>query len=440
MNPRWLIYFIIVVGPIFNSCQTDTTPDKKPNLILIMADDMGYECLRVYGSAEYQTPHLDQMAMEGIRFDQFYSQPLCTPSRVKIMTGKYNYRNYTHFGYLSPEQETFANQLRRNGYRTMIAGKWQLNGLNRNNPGNQDRSRPHQFGFDEYCLWQLTKGRNEGERYANPLIEQNGEVLTGTDGKYGPDIFCDYILDFIDRNKDSTFFIYYPMVLVHEPFVPTPDSETWEHPELRYQHDTSYYADMMAYTDLLVGRIMNKVEELDLASRTLILFTGDNGTHPAIFSAMKDGTVIQGGKGLTIETGIHVPAIATWKDHIPPGTVTDHLIDFSDIFPTLMEAARIDPGSFHIDGKSFYPLLRGENYEPKPYVYEYYHPRWGSFDSAEYVLNQDYKLYSSGEFYRIAEDPLELNLVLEEKMTRQERELKTSWEKVISARQAEFEP
>jgi arylsulfatase A len=430
--------FFIIIGLALVSCQFKSQQPNIPNIILIMADDMGYECLGVDGSAEYQTPYLDKMASEGIRFNHFYSQPLCTPSRVKIMTGKYNFRNYSDFGYLNLEEETFGNLLRKNGYRTMIAGKWQLNGLNRNNPGNQDRDRPHHFGFDEYCLWQLTKRRNQGERYADPLVEQNGKILSGTEGRYGPDIFCNYILDFLERNRDSTFFIYYPMVLVHEPFVPTPDSETWVQPDLRYQNDTSYYADMVAYADKLVGRIIHKVEELGLTSQTLILFTGDNGTHQTIYSDMKDGSVIRGGKGLTLTTGIHVPAIACWKNHIAPGIVTDYLISFTDIYPTLMDVAQIESDNHVADGKSFYPLLIGANYDPSAYAYEYYHPRWGSFDSAEYILSQDFKLYSSGKFYRILEDPLELDPVQNEKMTTQEKSLKERWEKVISARKAEF--
>jgi arylsulfatase A len=428
---------ILIVQLLF-SCHQGGEFNKNPNIILIMADDMGFECLGAYGSAEYNTPNLDKMASEGIRFNHFYSQPLCTPSRVKIMTGKYNFRNYTHFGYMNPQEKTFGNLMKINGYKTMIAGKWQLNGLNRNNPGNQDRTRPHTFGFDEYCLWQLTRGRNEGERYAEPLIEQNGKILSNTKDRYGPDIFCDYILDFMERNQDSTFFVYYPMVLVHEPFVPTPDSEAWDEPGLHYQNDTSFYADMMAYTDKLVGKILNKVEELGLAKNTLILFTADNGTHPSIFSGMKDGTVIRGGKGLTIETGIRVPAIAYWEDHTTPGMVTNHLIDFTDIFPTLMDAARIDPDNYFSDGKSFYPLLTGENYIPKSYVYAYYHPRWGSFDSAEYIWNHDYKLYSSGKFYQISKDPLESDPIDEKDLTNEEREMKLRWEEVIADEQAEF--
>ena len=150
----------------------------KPNVILIMADDMGYECLGSNGSTSYATPKIDALGEEGIRFTHCISQPLCTPSRVKIMTGLYNYRNYEYFDYLNPSQRTFGNIMHEAGYATCIAGKWQLNGISYKDevPNWNDSLRPHHFGFDEYCLWQLTKPRSEGERYAHPTIQQNGSA------------------------------------------------------------------------------------------------------------------------------------------------------------------------------------------------------------------------------------------------------------------------
>src|SRR5690554_6870563 len=150
---RSLNFLLVLL--LITSCDAATKTENKPNIVLIMADDMGYECLGVNGSTEYKTPNLDRLAREGIRFENCYSQPLCTPSRVKIMTGKYNFRNYEDFGYLNPKEKTFGNLFKEAGYATCIAGKWQLNGLNRDNPGNQDVTRPNHFGFDEYCLWQL---------------------------------------------------------------------------------------------------------------------------------------------------------------------------------------------------------------------------------------------------------------------------------------------
>ena len=158
MNSRQLI-LLIIIALVSISCNTNK-PEEKPNIILIMADDMGYECLSTYGSTSYTTPILDSLASHGIRFSHCVSQPLCTPSRVKIMTGLYNYRNYDYFGHLNSNQYTFGNLMKEAGYSTCIAGKWQLNGLAYKGklPEWNDNTRPNKFGFDEYCLWQLTKG------------------------------------------------------------------------------------------------------------------------------------------------------------------------------------------------------------------------------------------------------------------------------------------
>ena len=259
---------------------------QPPNVILILADDMGAECLSAYGGTSYHTPNLDRMAENGLVVSHCISQPLCTPSRVKLMTGLYNSRNYTHFGHLDTKWLNMGTVMKEAGYRTCISGKWQLNGLSYKDqfPHWENPARPGQMGFDEYCLWQLTHMRSEGERYADPLIEQNGEVLETGPDDYGPDIFAEYILDFIDRSGKNPFFIYYPMVLVHDPFVPTPDSEDWGDPSDRYRQDTTYFAHMMAYTDKIIGRILEKLEAGGIRDQTLVIFTGDNGTSTRIIS------------------------------------------------------------------------------------------------------------------------------------------------------------
>ncbi|MEM7387462.1 MAG: sulfatase-like hydrolase/transferase [Verrucomicrobiota bacterium] len=249
---------------------------KPVNVVLIMADDMGYECVKSNGSTSYQTPHLDRLAREGCRFEHCYSQPLCTPSRVQIMTGKYNFRNYEEFGYLNPKEKTFGHLLKDAGYATCIVGKWQLNGLAYDLPGFDDGTRPLKAGFDESCLWQVTQGRSKGERYANPLIETNGKIVDRDKEAYGPDVFCNYACDFIERNKERPFFVYYPMVLPHEPFVATPDSPEWKGGR-RNKKEPRFFADMIAYTDKMAGRIASRLEILGLAENTLFIFTADNG-------------------------------------------------------------------------------------------------------------------------------------------------------------------
>ena len=138
-----------------------------------MADDVSWEAIGCYGAEDYQTPRIDDMASKGLRFKNCFSTPICTPSRVKLMTGQYNFRNYTHFGYLNPNDKTFGHLMQEAGYRTAIVGKWQLNGLYNLMPGHDDSSRPVKAGFHEYFLWQLTTGKSGkigGERFWNCLL------------------------------------------------------------------------------------------------------------------------------------------------------------------------------------------------------------------------------------------------------------------------------
>lgn len=174
--------------------------EGKPNVVLILIDDFGYECVTADGGESYRTPVMDGLAATGVRFEQCHVQPLCTPTRVALMTGLVNKRNYTHFGNLDFSQTTFANLLKKGGYATCVAGKWQLQG---------GFEGPAHFGFDEYALWQLN--RRPG-RYKNPGLEVNGAQRDYTANEYGPDLVSDYALDFIQRHKDGPFFLYYPMI------------------------------------------------------------------------------------------------------------------------------------------------------------------------------------------------------------------------------------
>ena len=385
---------------------------KKPNIVLIMADDIGYECFGCYGSGQYRTPNLDELARTGIRFTHCYSQPLCTPSRVQIMTGRYNFRNYKAFGYLDPAEITFANVLKEAGYSTFIAGKWQLNGI-KQYPGWQDAGRPGHFGFDEHCLWQLTHGRADGERYADPLIERDGELLTGLEDRYGPDLFCEAILDFIERNAAGPFFVYYPMALTHCPFWPTPDTPEWSDPAGRrpgdgYRGEKRYFPDMVRYLDKIIGRIVSRLNSLGLRDDTLVLFTSDNGTDRPIESKLGD-RIIKGGKSEMTDAGTHVPLIANWGRSGATGTVCDDPVDFSDFLPTLAEAAAAAlPGDRTIDGQSFLPQLRGQKGNPREWIFCHYWGRGRIEEQArEYVRDKRYKLYDNGAFYDLQSDPLE---------------------------------
>lgn len=426
---------LFLFGLFGSGCSHSEKASQLPNIVLIMADDMGFECVGVNGNTEYQTPNLDRLANSGIRFENCYSQPLCTPSRIKIMTGKYNFRNYEDFGFLNPAETTFGNLLKDAGYETCIAGKWQLNGLNRNNPGNQDVTRPNHFGFDEYCLWQLHHKRAEGERYANPLLTQNGNDLPRDENSYGPDVIADYLTDFIERKSGQPFFIYYPMVLPHDPFVPTPDSPEWADPERRYEHDTIFFKDMIAYVDKIIGRLELKLKEKNVWENTLFIFTADNGTHPSVISTTKSGQV-KGAKGQSINTGNHVPFIVSWPAKIQEGRIFEGMVDFADFLPTLADVAGIEPSTYFTDGKSFTSILTGDNSRPeKEEIFIHYSPRWGRFAHNRWIMNEDYKLYRDGRFYKTSADPLEEHPV--SNFSDSEEKLKKKFNAIIQQKENE---
>ncbi len=424
-----------------------TSPEKKPvrpNIILIMADDMGYEALGCNGGLSYKTPVLDRLASEGIRFTNCYSQSLCTPSRVKIMTGKYNFRNYDHFEYLNPNQKTFGNYFQEAGYATAIAGKWQLNGVSRGMPGNQDLTRPYHFGFDEYCLWQLHiravgKNRYEKERYANPLIYKNGDKIKGLEDSYGPDVFADFVIDFIERKADKPFFVYYPMNLPHTPHVPTPNCPEWQDRDKRYRQDDLFFKPMVEYLDEIVGRIEKKLMDEGLRENTLLLFTADNGTHRRIVSETIHGEVA-GGKALSINTGNHVPLIAVWPSVIKEGRVYDGLISFADFLPTLTDIAGINSCCVRTDGKSFLSVLEGGDAPVQNEIFIHYTTKqWleeEKWPHTRWVMDGQYKLYRDKNFFNTKSDPLENNPLRD--LNSKEERIRNRFQTIINEKEEEF--
>ncbi len=398
---------------------TNLQAADQPNVILIMADDVSWECFGCYGAEDYKTPNIDRLAAEGLRFQHCYSTPICTPSRVKIMTGKYGFRNYTHFGYLNPDQRTFGHMMQDAGYQTAIAGKWQLNGLYNTLPGSDDPTRPQKAGFHESMLWQVTRGKGNdgGERFWNPPLEHSGKFITKQHnaGKYGPDLMTDFVCDFIDRNQNKPFFVYYPMVLVHNPFVPTPDTvgdqpinEKLNRAPKSYQDKKDNFVAMVAYMDKLVGRITDKVDSLGLGDDTIIMFTADNGTNTSIRSSW-NGREIKGGKAGMKDNGTHVPFVARWKGHTPRGKVLPDLIDFTDFYATLSDAAgRESTPQDPIDGRSFFPQLNDQPGNLRQWVLCHYQCYWKK-KPGQFARTANYKLYRDGRYYEVPVDLDEAN-------------------------------
>lgn len=379
-----------------------------------MADDLGYEALGCYGGTSYRTPVLDGMAESGIRFVHGYAQPLCTPTRVQLMTGKYNFRNWKAFGVMDPDEKTIGHYMTDAGYKTCISGKWQLYSYNPSDYEPEWRGkgkRPEQAGFDEYCLWHTEHTEEKGSRYADPKVQVNGKYLEDTEGKYGPDIYVDYINDFMERNQSDPFFVYYPMALTHPPYQPTPDSEDWAVD--RHRTDTKYFKDMVEYHDKVIGRILNKVDELGLSENTLIIYYGDNGTTRNITSYM-NGRAVQGGKGYSTDAGTRVPLIVKWAGVSPKGVVLEDLVDASDFLPTILEAAGAPlPKDEVIDGRSFLPQIRGEKGCPREWVFFHHDPLPGhgkdGYHLQRWAQDKRWKLYDDGRFYDVVNDVLEEN-------------------------------
>jgi arylsulfatase A len=401
------VLFILVAAAW--ACQPCSAADaRKPNIILIMADDFGFECVGANGCESYKTPNLDKLAAGGMRFENCFVQPVCTPTRVQLMTGMYNVRNYIQFGLLDRDATTFAHPLKEADYATAVVGKWQLG---------REKDSPRRFGFDESFLWQHTR---RPPRYANPGLELNGDEQDFTNGEYGPKLINDFAIDFVTRHKDQPFFLYYPMMLTHGPYPPTPDSPDWN-PEARRDKDgdaPKHFADMVAYMDKMVGRLVAELDELGIRDNTLILFTGDNGTGRGITTQF-NGQPYRGGKGGTNARGMHVPLIVNWPGRVPVGRVNDDLIDSTDFFPTLCDAGGVEvPKSLTIDGHSFWPQLQGAAGTPREWLYTWYASDGGPSAKFEFARSKNLKLYRDGRVFDLRNDPFEENALAMDDLSR----------------------
>ena len=401
--------------------------NRRPNIVLIMSDDLGYEAIGANGGTSYATPVLDSMAGAGIRFENTHVQPLCTPTRVQLMTGKYNFRNYIGFGLIAPDEVTFGHLFSSAGYKTCIAGKWQLHSYNPPDEMPEARSTGQKIedaGFDEFCVWHPHHTEEKGSRYKSPIVYENGEFLENMEGKYGEDVFADYIIDFMERNRDDPFFVYFPMALTHRPLEPTPDSpefddfvppsnetlgaRTWAKLE-DWDDEARYYKDMVEYHDKVIGRVNAKLEQLGIAEDTLVIYVGDNGSPVEVCSIIHSHTEVCGGKGLTVDRGTHVPLICSWPGTIPSGAVTTDLIDASDFLPTILEAAEITPpDDYFIDGRSFLPQLKGETGNPRDWIFFHFEPMSGRVHRyARFIRDHRWKLYDDGRLFDLNADPEE---------------------------------
>ena len=378
---------------------------EKPNIVLVMADDVGCEPIGSYGGQRWKTPNIDAMARGGMRFDYCFSMPVCHPTRICLMTGKYPFRLNSGWGTFpkAEEQHTVAQVLKRAGYNTAIAGKWQLGLLK------EDAWQPARLGFDAWSVF----GWHEGARYHEPMIYENGHVRTDTKGKYGPELYVDFLEKFIEQSNTAQkpFFAYYSMALAHDVTDDIPTQVSYVPGKNRWMD----YGEMIESMDAMVGRLVAKLDQLDLRKNTIILFTSDNGTarrsklrhiqerkyeYEEVYS-IRNGKRVPGGKGTLLDIGTNVPLIANWPGHIVAGSVGRALVDFSDWLPTLAEigGAKVDR---KIDGVSFASTIFGS----RPHISRNFAFSESRSDKA-WVRTKRYKLYSTSEFYDVWNDAME---------------------------------
>ena len=355
----------------------------RPNIIFILSDDVGLGDIGCCGSSAFATPQIDALARTGTRFEYCYSTPLCGPSRCEALTGRYPFRTGLISNHsadaISPAREVMIpTVMKKAGYITAQAGKW-----------GQMCLGPAEWGFDEYLVF---PGSGRYWRDQTEVYTHNGKRMPLPEGQYLPDLMHDFVVDFIGRNKDRPFFVYYAMSHVHGPIVRTPDSQGGTKADL--------YADNIAYMDKLVGKLTAELDRLKLREKTLIVFTGDNGT--ARFGADRsqlNGRQIHGQKATMLEGGSRVPLVVNWPGTTPAGKVRRDLTDFSDFFPTFAALGGAPlPDGVTLDGHSFAPQIRGETGTPREWVYV-------ELNGNSYARDVRWKLTNKGDFFDLRDAP-----------------------------------
>ena len=377
MRTLYFIMMLVGITALGFAASDSGNPAPKPNVVLILADDLGIECLSAYGGTSLRTPHIDKLASQGMKFTRCFSNPYCSPSRASLLTGRYPFQNglktvldtkAKENVYLHPDQPSFARQLKQAGYATELVGKWHVSLEHKHNTINE-------FGFDQYQTWRIFDDQGEKTtRFWTPYLLRNGTVIADQiKERYGPDVDLEFHLDFIksSANKQQPFLAYYATCLPHFPWEPTPDSadKSYRQPRTGHKGDPKYFPDMVAYLDKHVGLIMQSLDDLGIADNSIVIFLADNGTDQDLINEWGDGKKIRGGKGTMTDRGTHVPLIVRWPDHIKAGSSCDDLIDFSDLFPTLCEltGAALPKAALH--GRSFAPQLVGRPGNPREWVH-----------------------------------------------------------------------
>ncbi len=418
MNPILILLTAVLLAPL---AALHAVP-AKPNIVFILADDVGFAEISANGSDRYQTPHIDSLAKTGIRFSRFYTAPLCGPSRALILTGRYAFRTgaVTQDACASivrtgeKAEVMIPTVLKKAGYTTAMIGKWgQL----------LPAGDAAEWGFDHMmsfkasgvywnkaaaATWVKQYGLDgdkfgEGGVRANPgPYNINAKKLTMADHEYMPDLMHKDAMAFIKENKDRPFFLYYSLAQVHSQILPTPDSAP---PAPGLDAAARYlqvYRDNITYMDKLVGKLLAELERLKLRNNTVVLFMGDNGTAKANADhATIGGRRLIGQKGGMEEGGGLVPLFISWRGVTPAGRLNENVADASDLLPTFAEIAGAPlPQNRVIDGKSLLPQIKGETKSPRTWAFT-------QIGESYHVREAGWKLNQSGQLFDMKNAPFE---------------------------------
>ena len=356
---------------------------RKPNIIFVLADDLGIGNLSCYGGA-FQTPQIDQLARGGTRYTNAYTAPLCGPSRALILSGRYAFRtgatNQDATGEMKPTVETFMPKiLKQAGYFSAQIGKW-----------GQLPLGPAEFGFDEHLQFKGS-GTYWNTQPRGKTYWVNGKTKELGDQEYIPDLMHNFLVDFITRHRHDPFYVYYSMSHIHGDILPTPDSA----PDSK-----DHYADNVKYMDKLVGKLADELDRLKLRENTLIVFIGDNGTAQNYASrATVQGKPLSGEKGSMLEGGALVPMFVNWPGKTPAGKVTAELTDSTDFVPSFAELAGAKlPANTIIDGHSMAPQWQGKPGKPRDWIFIQLARNW-------YVRDAKWKLNQAGQLSDMTQAP-----------------------------------
>jgi len=417
---------------------------KKPNIVFIMADDLGYGDLGSYGQELMKTPNIDQLANEGMKFTQAYASPVCTPSRSILMTGLHNGHtpardNIPHYHtYLQEGDVTVAKVLKNAGYRTGGVGKWSLG-----DAGTVGRATNQGFDF-----WLGYLNQDHAHYYYTEYLDYNDDRLELTDNtilrdRYSHDILTNGALQFIRDSQDEPFFLYVAYTLPHfssesedEHGLTVPSTEPYTNND--WPEHAKKYASMIDMIDQDVGKITLLIDELGLTENTLIIFTSDNGGHSTVWKELNTNGPLRGYKRELTEGGVRVPFIVKWPGQIPVGHTNDEIIALQDMMPTFAELAGTQSPD-DIDGISITEALRGKKIEnPHDYLYwDYGHTRerydqavrMGKWKGIRHGKNSIIQLYNLeddiGETNNIADDypdiVQEIDAIMENAVTPSDR-------------------